>query len=378
MATEESWNLLKDEALRSTAQGEAQGLGLKKGRYFKTDVVWTNALIFLVSHLVAVPAFYLWAFFRISWQTWLFSLALGLGSSQGILLGAHRYYTHRSYKATLPLRVLIIFWNTIAIQNCLWEWARDHRQHHKHSDTDADPHNATRGFFFSHVGWLMMRKHPDVIAKGKDIDMSDLESDPLIMFQKRHYLLLVLLLSVAMPIGVPMYFWNESFAVSFLVPFLLRTIIVLNFTWMVNSWAHAFGNKPYDKSIRPVESLLVALVSLGEGWHNYHHCFPWDYRAAELSLGGFNPTTNVIHFFAWLGWAYDLKQASDTVVAARVQRTGDGSHPSVADTKTTTTTAKTSETESLDNTFPSTPLLRPGKHSCALWHSNVESTVICR
>jgi stearoyl-CoA desaturase (delta-9 desaturase) len=64
-------------------------------------------------------------------------------------------------------------------------WVRDHRQHHKYSDTDADPHNSTRGFFFSHCGWLMMRKHPDVIAKGKNIDISDLERDPIVMFHDR-------------------------------------------------------------------------------------------------------------------------------------------------------------------------------------------------
>jgi len=70
-------------------------------------------------------------------------------------------------------------------QNKLHIWVRDHRQHHKYSDTDADPHNSTRGFFFSHCGWLMMRKHPDVIAKGKTIDLSDLEADPIVKFQEK-------------------------------------------------------------------------------------------------------------------------------------------------------------------------------------------------
>lgn len=70
----------------------------------------------------------------------------------------------------------------------MYVWVRDHRLHHKYSDTDADPHNAKRGFFFSHCGWLMMRKHPDVIVKGKTIDMSDLSNDPLIVFQRRYLL----------------------------------------------------------------------------------------------------------------------------------------------------------------------------------------------
>lgn len=74
---------------------------------------------------------------------------------------------------------------SIIFQNDIHEWARDHRVHHKYSETDADPHNATRGFFFSHVGWLLVRKHPDVKKKGKAIDMSDLNADPLVMFQRK-------------------------------------------------------------------------------------------------------------------------------------------------------------------------------------------------
>lgn len=76
------------------------------------------------------------------------------------------------------------FVRCLILKNCLYVWVRDHRQHHKYSDTDADPHNANRGFFFSHVGWLMSRKHPKVLEYGKKIDMSDLEADKYIMFQK--------------------------------------------------------------------------------------------------------------------------------------------------------------------------------------------------
>lgn len=71
-------------------------------------------------------------------------------------------------------------------QNHIYEWVRDHRMHHKFTDTDADPYNARRGFFFSHIGWLMVRKHQNVINKGATIDMSDLDQDPLVVFQKRY------------------------------------------------------------------------------------------------------------------------------------------------------------------------------------------------
>lgn len=103
----------------------------------------------------------------------------------GITAGAHRLWSHKSYKAKLPLKIFLTICNTIAFQNSIWEWARDHRVHHKFSETDADPHNAKNGFFFSHVGWLLVKKHPDVRRKGKVIDMSDLDQDPVVAFQKK-------------------------------------------------------------------------------------------------------------------------------------------------------------------------------------------------
>lgn len=73
----------------------------------------------------------------------------------------------------------------LLIQNDIYEWARDHRGHHKYSETNADPHNAKRGFFFSHIGWLLVRKHPEVIEKGQKLQLADLEADEVVMFQKR-------------------------------------------------------------------------------------------------------------------------------------------------------------------------------------------------
>lgn len=81
------------------------------------------------------------------------------------------------------LLMLVGFFSSI--QNDIFEWARDHRVHHKYSETDADPHNATRGFFFSHIGWLLVRKHPDVIEKGKKLELSDLKADSVVMFQRQ-------------------------------------------------------------------------------------------------------------------------------------------------------------------------------------------------
>ena len=112
-------------------------------------------------------------------------LFLGACSALGITVGTHRLWAHRCYNARLPMRVLLAVFQTLAFQNHIYEWVRDHRVHHKFTDTDADPHNSSRGFFFSHMGWLMVRKHPDVSAKGCAVDMKDLEADPVVMWQKK-------------------------------------------------------------------------------------------------------------------------------------------------------------------------------------------------
>lgn len=106
-------------------------------------------------------------------------------SEIGITAGAHRLWAHRTYKAKLPLQIILLIFNSIAFQNTAIHWVRDHRLHHKHSDTDADPHNATRGFFYSHMGWLLVKKHKEVLKHGKQLDLSDVYNNPLLQFQKR-------------------------------------------------------------------------------------------------------------------------------------------------------------------------------------------------
>lgn len=103
----------------------------------------------------------------------------------GITMGAHRLWAHKTYKANLPLRIILAFCQTLAFQNHIYEWVRDHRVHHKFTDTDADPHNSQRGFFFSHMGWLIIKKHKDVMVRGATVDMSDLKQDGVVMFQKK-------------------------------------------------------------------------------------------------------------------------------------------------------------------------------------------------
>ncbi|KAJ8919212.1 hypothetical protein NQ315_012200 [Exocentrus adspersus] len=290
----------------------------------KLQLVWRNIIIFVYLHIVAVYGLYL-MFTSAKILTSIFVIILAHFSGLGVTAGAHRLWAHRSYKANVPLRLILTVFNTLAFENSVIEWSRDHRVHHKFSETDADPHNAKRGFFFSHIGWLLCRKHPDVKIKGKGIDMSDLYEDPILVFQDRYYMILMPLTCFIFPTLAPMYLWNETFLNAFCVN-IFRYIYTLNATWLVNSAAHIYGHKPYDRYINPSENLTVSLLALGEGWHNYHHTFPWDYKTSELGKYSVNFSAAFIDFFAKIGWAYDLKTVSEEMIRKRVERTGDGTH----------------------------------------------------
>ncbi len=105
--------------------------------------------------------------------------------------------------------------NSASLQNDILEWSRDHRVHHKFSDTDADPHNSTRGFFFAHMGWLLCRKHPEVLRKGKTVSLADIEADPVVQFQRQFYKPLAIFCTFYLPTYIPYYFWGENFYVAF-------------------------------------------------------------------------------------------------------------------------------------------------------------------
>ena len=147
------------------------------------QIVWVNVYFMIILHLMALYGIYLIP--GTGPRTWFWTWLCHFIGQLGVTAGVHRLWSHRSYKASWPLRLALMLMSSVAAQNDIFEWARDHRVHHKYSETDADPHNAKRGFFFSHVGWLLVKKHPDVIKKGKQLNLSDLYEDKIVMFQQR-------------------------------------------------------------------------------------------------------------------------------------------------------------------------------------------------
>jgi len=286
---------------------------------YEMKIVWQNIVKFFFLHLFAL---YGLTFFPVlSWQTWIFFLMSVVCSGFGITAGAHRLWAHKTYKAALPLRLFLTFCNSMAGQNSIYVWCRDHRVHHKCSETVGDPHNAKNGFFFAHMGWLLVRKHPGVMRAGKTIDMSDLERDPVVMFQHRFYVPIYLTANIVIPTVLPHYFWNESLVTAYFMA-IVRYVIVLHGTWLVNSLAHLIGQKPYDKNIGPVENMIVSTFALGEGFHNYHHTFPYDYGTSEWGFK-INLTTAFIDLMAALGQVWDRRKATQETISARALRTGD-------------------------------------------------------
>ncbi|KAL7728088.1 hypothetical protein ACLKA6_002235 [Drosophila palustris] len=304
------------------AKEAAQQQELVKEQVYTPQIRWPDLCAQTFLHAGALYGIYLLFYAKL--YTFLWVAACIWVSGIGITAGAHRLWSHKSYNASLPLRILLAFMFTIAGQRDAYTWALDHRIHHKFSETDADPHNVNRGFFFAHVGWLFLTPHPKVIEKRKIIDMSDLEADAVVMFQRKYYIPLFALCSIILPVLVPWYFWQEDLWMSFWINFNMRFTWTLNVAFFVNSVAHMWGNKPYDKKISSVEVPLVSLLAMGEGWHNYHHVFPWDYKTGEFGNYTLNITTGFIDFCARLGLASGRKSVSPDMVKRRAAKCGDG------------------------------------------------------
>lgn len=273
------------------------------------DVRWAMGGYITAVHVLALFGLTYIAQAKAATLWW--SFALWLISGFGITGGAHRLWSHRSYTAGPIYRGLTMIANSIANQGSIWHWSRDHRTHHFHSETVADPHDAIRGFIFAHIGWLYLKKDKRVGEAGAKVNMDDLRLDGFVMFQKKWDPYWNILWCFAFPAIVASYGWGESGAVGFFVPGAVRYVWVLHMTWFVNSAAHLWGERPYDPKSNPAENPLVAIASIGEGWHNWHHKYPFDYAASEYgALQQFNPTKLIIDFAAMCGSVTERKRGT--------------------------------------------------------------------
>jgi stearoyl-CoA desaturase (delta-9 desaturase) len=203
-----------------------------------------------------------------------------------------------------------------AVEGSIRWWARDHRAHHRYTDTDKDPYSVRKGLLYSHLGWMVMKQNPKRIGR---TDITDLNEDPVVVWQHRNYIKVVLGMGLIVPMLVAGLGWGDWYG-GFVYAGILRIFFVQQATFCVNSLAHWLGDQPFDDRNSPRDHIITALVTLGEGYHNFHHEFPSDYRNA-IEWHQYDPTKWTIWTCKQLGLAYDLKQfRSNEIEKGRVQQ----------------------------------------------------------
>ncbi|TFK37131.1 hypothetical protein BDQ12DRAFT_222818 [Crucibulum laeve] len=233
---------------------------------------WFNVAVLAITPAIAV---YGLLFAHRRQETIIFSMLYYIFSMLGITAGYHRLWSHRSYNASIFLQYFLLFGGTSAVQGSCYWWARSHRSHHRHTDTDLDPYDANRGFLWTHIGWMIFKSE----LRTGPADISDLRKDPVIQWQHRNYFLLVVIFGYALPSLVPGIIWGDWLG-GFCFAGALRLTVAHHSTFCINSIAHWLGSTPYDDVKSPRDHLLTAILTMGEGYHNFHHQFPMDYRNA--------------------------------------------------------------------------------------------------
>ncbi|KAH8830084.1 delta 9-fatty acid desaturase [Flagelloscypha sp. PMI_526] len=237
----------------------------------------------------------------LKWQTAVFAVGYYYFTGLGITAGYHRLWAHRSYNASTPLQYVLALAGAGAAEGSIRWWSRGHRAHHRYTDTDLDPYNAHKGFLYSHILWMLVkpRRKPGVA------DVSDLRKNKVVRWQDKNYVSLMLFMAFILPTVLPWYFWGDARG-GYVYAAVLRLVFVHHSTFCVNSLAHWLGETPFDDKHTPRDHFITALVTIGEGYHNFHHQFPMDYRNA-IRWYQYDPTKWVIWLCGVLGLASQLK-----------------------------------------------------------------------
>ncbi len=231
----------------------------------------------------------------------LFMLMTGLSVTGGY----HRLWAHRSYEAHAAIRVFYAIWGACSAQNSVFYWAADHRRHHRYvDDHHLDPYSARRGFWYAHMGWIIRDYNPN---SGDFSNIKDLQRDPILRWQHKHYLALVFATNLGLPLLIG-YLHGKLWG-TFLLAGVLRLVLNHHFTFLINSLAHFWGRRPYSEDHSARDNSLLAFFTYGEGYHNYHHHFQYDYRNGN-EWWHFDPTKWLINVTTWLGLSNKLQKAS--------------------------------------------------------------------
>lgn len=254
----------------------------------------------IIIWLVLIHAVCLFAPIAFSWAAFSVFLGLYLFTVFCISVGFHRLFTHRAFTTNKFVERLLALGGTMAMQGSVMEWVAHHRMHHAGSDTSDDPHDANRGFWFSHIGWIPLRT-----PQFDDVDRlrkfaRDIYADPFLRFLGR----IDVLLGIQLAVVAALYFAG---GLDFVVwGYFVRLVFTHHMIWFVNSASHKWGYRNFDTKDLTTNCWWVAVLCCGEGWHNNHHAEQdasyFGRRPHEFDVGG-----AAIKLMAKLGLAHDVK-----------------------------------------------------------------------
>lgn len=248
------------------------------------------------------------------WQLWVFVLVMWASRAIGITVGYHRYFTHRSFKCGKVMQVILTMFGNGALEGPVISWVADHVLHHQNTDKEGDPYNASRGFWHSHIGWILFK---DPNRKEDYSAANHLMEDPftarLVNFQRKYYVYygLAISLNAFLPMGVGWLLWGnpwKGLAASF-----IAAVLAWHATFCINSlahWKHWGSTQPYSRENTAQDSWIVSLITFGEGYHNYHHTLQRDYRNGPRWYN-FDPSKWIIFWLSKVGLAWDLIRVPD-------------------------------------------------------------------
>lgn len=264
---------------------------------------WTGAApLFIAMHAIALFGV-IWI--RPRWQDIVLCAALYLIRMFAITAGYHRLFAHRSYKATRVFQFIIALLGTLSNQKGVLWWASHHRDHHRYSDTDDDPHSPIRrGFWYSHVGWFLCGKHEETDYS----KISDFAKYPELVWLNKHHILPSVLFASLLFLfgGMQSLIWG----------YFISTVVLYHATFTINSLSHIYGIQRYDTGDYSRNNWMLALLTLGEGWHNNHH-----YYMSSVRQGFFWWEVDVSYYFirllSWFGLTSDLRHPPASVLNER-------------------------------------------------------------
>lgn len=279
--------------------------------YKRVDWPVTSFLILLpIIALVLTPLYYVYADF--SWSLLAFAMIFAAATNLSITAGYHRLFSHRSYEGHGLIKAVFLLIGASAWQGSALKWSADHRRHHGKVDSDEDPYSINKGFWYAHMGWLFMKDSTD-----KNPKAPDLEKDWMIRFQHKYYYPLAFFMSFGFPTLVG---WSLGSAWGgFVIAGVLRVVLTQQSTFFVNSLCHTLGKQTYTDQVSARDSFIVAVLTHGEGYHNFHHHFQLDYRNG-IRWYQWDPTKWIIRTLAFLGLAKKLKTISQAeILKAKLQ-----------------------------------------------------------